>query len=462
MQEAEFMIAVMQMVFAFIFALGILITFHEFGHYWVARKCDVKILRFSVGFGRPLWRKEFGRDNTEFIIGAVPLGGYVKMLDEREDSVPESERTRAFNNKSLGERFAIVVAGPLFNFIFAVLAYWIIYVVGVTGLKPLVGSVEEGSVAMQAGFRVDDEITGINGQGTPTWNAILEKLVGGVINRSTGTVSVRDTRGYERLLEVDLASISIDAMAQGNLLRLLGIEPVRPAIPAIIGEVANQGAAREAGLVAGDRMVAVGGTPVRDWRHWVELIRAAPGVPLFVRINRDDEYLEIVLTPGEKVSGQGETIGYIGVGLDPDYEVDRSLFAIEAYPPHTALVKGIGKTLDMTVTTLQILGKMITGQASLKNLSGPVSIAQYAGQTAQLGIVAFLGFLAIVSISLGVLNLLPVPLLDGGHLFYFFIEFFKGSPVSIPVQMVGQRIGIMLLFGLMVLAFYNDIIRLAG
>ena len=456
------MIAVVQMVFAFIFALGILITFHEFGHYWVARKCDVKILRFSVGFGRPLWRKEFGRDNTEFIIGAVPLGGYVKMLDEREDSVPESERTRAFNNKSLGERFAIVVAGPLFNFIFAVLAYWIIYVVGVTGLKPLVGSVEEGSVAMQAGFRVDDEITGINGQGTPTWNAILEKLVGGVINRSTGTVSVRDTRGYERLLEVDLASISIDAMAQGNLLRLLGIEPVRPAIPAIIGEVANQGAAREAGLVAGDRMVAVGGTPVRDWRHWVELIRAAPGVPLFVRINRDDEYLEIVLTPGEKVSGQGETIGYIGVGLDPDYEVDRSLFAIEAYPPHTALVKGIGKTLDMTVTTLQILGKMITGQASLKNLSGPVSIAQYAGQTAQLGIVAFLGFLAIVSISLGVLNLLPVPLLDGGHLFYFFIEFFKGSPVSIPVQMVGQRIGIMLLFGLMVLAFYNDIIRLAG
>ena len=462
MQEAEFMIAVVQMVFAFIFALGILITFHEFGHYWVARKCDVKILRFSVGFGRPLWRKEFGRDNTEFIIGAVPLGGYVKMLDEREDSVPESERTRAFNNKSLGERFAIVVAGPLFNFIFAVLAYWIIYVVGVTGLKPLVGSVEEGSIALQAGFRVDDEITGINGQGTPTWNATLEKLVGGVISRSTGTVSVRDTRGYERLLEVDLASISIDAMAQGNLLRLLGIEPVRPAIPAIIGEVANQGAAREAGLVAGDRMVAVGGTPVRDWRHWVELIRAAPGVPLFVRINRDDEYLEIVLTPEEKVSGQGEAIGYIGVGLDPDYEVDRSLFAIEAYPPHTALVKGIGKTLDMTVTTLQILGKMITGQASLKNLSGPVSIAQYAGQTAQLGIVAFLGFLAIVSISLGVLNLLPVPLLDGGHLFYFFIEFFKGSPVSIPVQMVGQRIGIMLLFGLMGLAFYNDIIRLAG
>ena len=456
------MIAVVQMIFAFIFALGILITFHEFGHYWVARKCGVKILRFSVGFGRPLWRKEFGRDNTEFVVGAVPLGGYVKMLDEREDTVPESERTRAFNNKTLGERFAIVVAGPLFNFIFAVLAYWVIYVIGISGLKPLVGYVEAGSVAMQAGFRVDDEITGINGQGTPTWNTALEQLVGGVIDRGIATVSVRDTRGYERLLEVDLASISIDAMAQGNLLRLLGIEPVRPAVPAIIGEVANQGAAREAGIAAGDRIVAVDGVPVRNWQHWVELIRAAPGVPLLVRINRDGGYLEIDLTPGEKLSEQGETIGYIGVGLDPDYDIDGSLFAIEAYPPHTALVKGIGRTIDMTVTTLQILGRMVTGQASLKNLSGPVSIAQYAGQTAQLGIVAFLGFLAIVSISLGVLNLLPIPLLDGGHLFYFFIEFFKGSPVSVPLQLLGQRIGIMLLLGLMVLAFYNDIIRLAG
>ena len=456
------MIALVQMIFAFIFALGILITFHEFGHYWVARKYDVKILRFSVGFGRPLWRKEFGMDNTEFVLGAIPLGGYVKMLDEREGFVPELERTRAFNKKSLGERVAIVIAGPLFNFIFAVLAYWIVFVIGVTGLKPMVGSVEENSVAMQAGFRVDDEITEINGRGTATWNTVLEKLVAGVIERSVATVSVRDVRGYERLLEVDLASISIDAMAQGNLLSLLGVEPVRPALPAIIGEVANQGAAREAGLLAGDKIVAADGTPVRDWRHWVELIRAAPGIPLSVRIIRDGEYLEMVLTPQEKVSEEGETIGFIGVGLDPDFDIDHSLFAIEAYPLHTALVKGVGKTLDMTVITLRILGRMITGQASLKNLSGPVSIAQYAGQTAQLGIVAFLGFLAIVSVSLGVLNLLPVPLLDGGHLFYYFIEFFKGSPVSEPIQMLGQRIGVVLLFGLMTLAIYNDIIRLAG
>ena len=456
------MIAMVQMIFAFIFALGILITFHEFGHYWVARKCDVKILRFSVGFGRPLWRKVSGIDNTEFVIGAIPLGGYVKMLDEREGSVPEPERTRAFNNKSLGERFAIVVAGPLFNFIFAVLAYWAIYGLGVTGLKPMVGSVDESSVAMQAGFRAGDEITEINGRGTPTWNTALEKLVAGVIDGSVATVSVKDTRGYERWLEVDLASIPIDAMAEGNLLRLLGIEPVRPAIPAIIGEVANQGAAREAGLVAGDRIVAVDGAAVRDWQHWVELIRAAPGIPLSVRLSRGGDDMEIVLTPGEKVSEEGGIIGFIGVGLDPDFNADQSLFAVEAYPLHTALVKGIVKTLDMTLITLQILARMITGEASLKNLSGPVSIAQYAGQTAQLGIVAFLGFLAIVSVSLGVLNLLPVPLLDGGHLFYYFIEFFKGSPVSESIQLLGQRIGIVLLFGLMTLAIYNDIIRLAG
>lgn len=456
------MIGLIQTVCAFILALGILITFHEFGHYWVARKCNVKILRFAVGFGRPLWRGVFTGDNTEFVIGVFPLGGYVKMLDEREGFVPEQERARAFNNKSLGERIAIVAAGPVFNFIFAVLAYWFVYVIGVTGLKPVISSVEEGSVAMQAGFRAEDEITEINGQETLTWNTAMEILVAGVIERNAATVGVKDIRGFERSLEVDLASIPIDAMAEGNLLRLLGVEPLRPVVPAIVGEVASQGAARRAGLAEGDRIVAVDGTPVRDWQHWVELIRAAPGIPLSVRISRNGGDMELVLTPEEKVSGKGETIGFIGVGLKPDFNADQSLFAVEAYPVHTALLKGFGKTVDMTVVTLQILGRMITGEASLKNLSGPVSIAQYAAQTARMGIVTFLGFLAIVSISLAVLNLLPIPLLDGGHLFYYFIEFFKGSPVSMPVQLLGQRIGIVLLFGLMALAIYNDILRLAG
>ena len=456
------MIALLQTICAFIFALGLLITFHEFGHYWVARRCNVKVLRFSVGFGRPLWRREFGRDNTEFVIGAVPLGGYVKMLDEREGAVPEQERARAFDNKSLGARVAIVAAGPVFNFIFAVLAYWLIYVLGVTGLKPVISSVQAGSIAMQAGFRADDEITQINGRATRTWNTALEALVAGVIERGTAVVGVTGARGHERLLEVDLASIPIDAMAEGNLLDLLGVEPARPAIPAVIGEVADQGAARRAGLQAGDRVVAVDGVPVRDWRHWVELIRAAPDIPLSVRISRGGADAELTLTPEARVSGEGETTGYIGVGLDPDFDRDQSLFAVEAYPVHVAFLKGVGKTYDMIVVTLQILGRMITGEASLKNLSGPVSIAQYAGQTAQMGIVTFLGFLAIVSVSLGVLNLLPIPLLDGGHLFYYLVEFFKGSPVSLSTQLLGQRVGLALLFGLMALAIYNDILRLAG
>ena len=431
------MIAALQMICAFIVALGILITFHELGHFLVARRCDVKVLQFSVGFGRALWSRKFGTDNTEFVIGAFPLGGYVRMLDEREGFVAETERARAFNNKSLGERAAIVAAGPVFNFIFAVLAYWIVYIIGITGLKPVIGSVQEGYPAAHAGFQVDDEITEINGRPTPTWNSALELLVSGVIDRSVSAVRVRDASGHGRLLEVDLAAIPIDSLAEGNLLSLLGVEPARPAIPAVIGAVVHQGAAWQAGLEPGDSIASVDGMPVRDWQHWVEFVRAAPETPLAVGISRGGEAMELIITPEAKVSGQGGEIGFIGVSLEPDYDIDQSLFATEAYPLHTALVKGTGKTLDMTLVTLQILGRMITGQASLKNLSGPVSIAQYAGQTAQLGIVAFLGFLAIVSISLAILNLLPIPLLDGGHLFYYFIEFIKGSPVSVSDAVAG-------------------------
>ena len=456
------MMAALQMICAFIVALGVLITFHELGHFLVARGCGVKVLQFSVGFGRPLWRRKFGSDDTEFVIGAFPLGGFVRMLDEREGEVPEAERARAFNNKPLGRRVAIVAAGPVFNFIFAVLAYWVIYMIGITGLKPVIGAVQEGSPAAHAGLRVNDELTAINGRPTPTWNAALELLIAGVIERRAAATSVSDAEGRERFPEVDLAAIPIDALAEGNLLRLLGVEPARPVIPAVIGAVTYQGPAWQAGLEPGDRITAVDGVAVRDWQHWVLLVRAAPETPLSVGIARAGEPGEVSVTPEAKVTGEGETIGFIGASLEPDYDVDQSLFATEAYPPHKALAKAARKTLDMTVTTLQILGRMITGQASLKNLSGPVSIAQYAGQTAQLGIVAFLGFLAIVSISLAVLNLLPIPLLDGGHLFYYFLEFIKGSPVSDSTQMMGQRIGLALLFSLMALAIFNDILRLAG
>ena len=456
------MIGALQIICAFIVALGVLITFHELGHFLVARRCDVKVLQFAVGFGRPLWSRKFGADNTEFVIGAFPLGGYVRMLDEREGAVSAPERARAFNNKTLGQRVVIVAAGPVFNFIFAILAYWVIYVVGVTGLKPVIGIMQEGSLAAQAGLRVNDELTAINGRSTPTWNAALEALVAGVVERDAAAIRVRDAQGFERQLELDLAAIPIDSMAEGNLLSLLGVEPLRPTLPAVVGAVNRDGAAWRAGLEQGDRITIVDGVPVRDWQHWVTLVRAAPETPLSVSISRDNESRELTVTPAATVTEQGDTIGFIGASLGLDHEVDQSLYASEAYAPHTALGKAAGKTLDMTAMTLQILGRMITGQASLKNLSGPVSIAQYAGRTAQLGIIAFLGFLALVSISLAVLNLLPVPLLDGGHLFYYFIEFIKGSPLSVSAQLLGQRIGLALLFSLMTLAIFNDILRLTS
>lgn len=456
------MIGLLQMLLAFIVALGVLITFHEFGHFWVARRCDVKVLCFSVGFGRPLWRRRFGADNTEFVIGAVPLGGYVRMLDEREAPVPADQRHRAFDSKPLGQRFAIVAAGPIFNFIFAILAYWLIFMLGITGLKPVLGSVQAGKPALAAGLQAGDEITAIDGRATPTWNTVLERMVAGVVDGSVMELGVSDAQGSRRSLELDLGAISIDAMAEGNLLDLLGVEPERPLLPAVIGQVSRQGAAWRAGLRENDKILAVDGAPVSDWRHWVELIRGAPGAAMSVDVARDDTTVTLLVTPETQVTEQGDRIGFIGVALSADVGIDQSLYAREAYPAHIALLKGAGKTLDMSVMTLQILGRMISGQASLKNLSGPVSIAQYAGQTAQLGIVAFLSFLALVSISLGILNLLPIPLLDGGHLFYYLVEFFKGSPVSLPVQLIGQRIGIALLFSLMALAIYNDILRLVG
>ncbi len=456
------MMAALQMIVAFILALGTLITFHELGHFLVARRFDVKILKFSVGFGRALWSRKFGHDNTEFVIGAIPLGGYVKMLDEREGSVTAAERARAFNNKTLGARVAIVAAGPIFNFIFAALAYWIIYMVGITGLKPVIGSVQEDSMAARAGFQAHDEILEINGRATPTWNSAMELLIAGVVDRSTATVRVKDTQGHARLEDVELAQIPIDAMAGSSLLSLLGIEPARPVAAPIIGALTYQGRAWQAGLEQGDRIITVDGIPVQDWQGWVELVRAAPETPLVVSLSRAGQIVELIITPEARVTEQGDKIGFIGASLEPDYDMDQYLFATESYPLHSALAKGIGKTIDMTVITLQILGRMITGQASLKNLSGPVSIAQFAGQTAQMGLVAFLGFLAIVSISLAVLNLLPVPLLDGGHLFYYCIEFVKGSPVSASTELLGQRIGLVLLFSLMAVAIFNDISRLAG
>ena len=446
---------------AFLLALGVLITFHEFGHFWVARLCDVKILRFSVGFGRPIYRRLFGKDRSEFVIAALPLGGYVKMLDEREGAVLPAEAQRAFNNKPLSQRFAIVVAGPVFNLVFAIMAYWVMFTVGITGLKPVVGEVESGSIAQQAGIEAGDEIISVDDQRTPTWSSVIDVFVERIVEEKQVDFVLKDVRGNERITRIDLSRVSIDDMAGGHLMTTLGMLPEKPVIPAIIGEVIKGGAAERAALKAGDKILEVDGVKVNDWLQWVEIIRKNPKQQLSIKLERNGTVLSGELTPAAEMV-EGERIGRIGAIVDTSFQNDHSRTALESYSLLPALVKATGKTFDMSVMTLRILAKMLVGKASVKNLSGPISIAQYAGHSAELGLVAFLSFLAIVSISLGVLNLLPIPLLDGGHLLYYLVELIKGSPVSETVQVIGQQLGLAILLGLMGLAFYNDILRLAG
>ena len=452
---------IIQSIFAFIIALGVLITFHEFGHYWVARRCDVKILRFSIGFGRTLYKKHFGQDNTEFVIAALPLGGYVKMLDEREGEVREEEKTRSFNYKPLWQRFAIVSAGPVFNFIFAIIAYCIIFVVGVNGLKPIIGDVQPASISDRAGLRYGQEILAINGDQTLTWSMVLDTLVNHTVNRDVINLDVIDHDGLKQSIEIDLSRITIDDMAEGKLLEALGLSVIELNLPAVIGEILPDGAAEKSGLLKHDEIISVDGSPIKTWGEWVELIRNNPGKNLRLEVLREDSIVVINVIP-DSIGSQGTKTGRIGAAAFAPKGLFDSYFVIESYALPQAFFKSIKKTWEMSVLTLRVLGRMIIGEASVKNLSGPISIAQYAGQSAGIGLLAFLSFMAIVSVSLGVLNLLPVPLLDGGHLMYYIVELAIGKPVSENIQILGQQVGMVLLLGLMSIAFYNDIIRLIG
>ncbi|MCB1748159.1 MAG: RIP metalloprotease RseP [Gammaproteobacteria bacterium] len=448
--------ATIQTLLAFVLALGILVAVHEFGHYWVARRLGVKILRFSLGFGPVVWSRQ--RGETEFAVAAVPLGGYVKMLDEREGEVAEHERARAFNRQPLGTRIAVVAAGPLANFLLAFAAYWLTLVIGVSGPRPIIGDVEAGSIAARAGLRAGSEITAIDGRATATWDGVFRRALDAILDGSSVTVTVREGN-RERTAVLDFQGLTIDDLGEGDFLSEIGVTPERATIPPRIERVVPGEPAAAAGLRAGDLVLSTDGKPITDWADWVALIRDNPARTLAVEVRRGGETLGIELTP-RRDEESGTAIGRIGAEVHIPDDLPPMAVGIERYGPLEALAGGAERTWEMTKTTGKFLLKMVTGEASVRNLSGPISIAHYAGASARLGFARFVEFLALVSVSLGVLNLLPIPLLDGGHLLYYLIESVTRRPVSETVQAYGQQIGLVMLLGLMGLAVYNDILRM--
>lgn len=445
---------------AFLVAIGVLVTVHEFGHYWVARRLGVKVLKFSIGFGRNLFSWHGGRDRTEYAIAVLPLGGYVKMLDEREGEVAEAELHRAHNRQPLPSRAAIALAGPAFNLLFAVLAYWVVFVVGIPGLRPVVGPVTPHSPAAEAGFRHGDEIISVGGSPTPTWEAAGIALLNGVMNGGPIRIQARQPEGAPRTLELHAADTKA-LTRPGALLPGLGFSVWQPKVPALIGQVVPNSPAGAAGLRRGDKVIRSAGKPISGWQQWVDFIRAHPGQTVPVIVRRDGATQTLTLHIGT-TQQNGETIGHIGAAPKVPDSIQDRLFAVEQYAPLAALGHAFGQTWEISSLTVRMFWEMATGHASWKNMSGPIGIADYAGSAASAGLVAFAGFLAVISISLAVLNLLPIPILDGGHLLYYALEWVKGGPLSMRAEMIGQQIGAALLLLLIGFAVFNDLTRLVG
>ncbi|CAM3069277.1 RIP metalloprotease RseP [Pseudomonas floridensis] len=445
------------MIVGTLIALGVLVTFHEFGHFWVARRCGVKVLRFSVGFGTPLVRWH-DRQGTEYVIAAIPLGGYVKMLDEREGNVPPELADQSFNRKTVYQRFAIVVAGPVANFLLAIAFFWVLAMLGTEQVRPVIGAVEAGSIAQRAGLAPGQEIMSIDGEAVSGWSAVNLQLVRRLGESGTVALKLREqgsTVDTSRELVLDNW---LKGAEEPDPIKSLGIRPWRPALPPVLAELDPKGPAQAAGLKMGDRLIAVDGQPLNEWQQVVDWVRERPGAKVSLRIERDGAQLDMPVTLAAKGEGKAAA-GYLGAGVkgvDWPAEMVREV----SYGPFAAMAEGVKRTWTMSVLTLDSLKKMLFGELSVKNLSGPITIAKVAGASAQSGIGDFLNFLAYLSISLGVLNLLPIPVLDGGHLLFYLIEWARGRPLSEKVQGWGAQIGISLVVGVMLLALVNDLGRL--
>ncbi len=446
------------MLFYFLVAISVLVSFHELGHFWVARLAGVKVLRFSVGFGKVLCAYQKNPDATEYVISAIPLGGYVKMVDEREGEVSEADLPFAFNRQSLFARTAIVAAGPVFNLILAVALFWSVLVIGETGIKPILGAVEQGTLAAAAGFVEGDQIVSVNGKVTPTWTEAMTVLVSSALDGEHSIkVEVKDFDDRQAIRMLTLTDK--DSETPDVLYQRLGFKPWSPQLQPIIGKVLPDSAALAAGLQQNDLIVSADDTSINDWMQWVNIVKSHPGVAINLVIERDGVRLPVTITPKSVKVGEN-TEGKVGASVYIPEELMKSVSVEYSLSPLAAIPVALETTYYYSVTSLKMMAKMLIGKASVENLSGPISIAQYAGQSATMGLTPFLKYMALISVSLGILNLLPIPVLDGGHLLFFAIEGIKGSAVSERAQIFFQQIGITILVSLMALALFLDIERL--